>query len=261
MKQCILVVSFGTSYHETRKKTIGQIEHTIAEQFPDYEVRRAFTSGMIIKKLEREGVFVDDVDTALRKLAGEGFEKVIVQPTHMMNGEEYDNVRRSVERCAGIFKQVLFGTPVLTSSQDYSQLVQAVMPAVSEAADEDTAVVFMGHGTRHYADSAYAALDYRFKTEGHPNVFVGTVEGYPDIDTLVEKLHAYQPKRVVMYPLMVVAGDHATNDMAGDGEDSWKCIFQKEGYQVDCVVRGLGELESFRNIFVEHIKEARPLNV
>lgn len=256
MKQCILVVSFGTSYHETREKTIGQIERTIAERFPGREVRRAFTSGMIIRKLEKEGIHIDNVDTALEKLAREGFEEVIVQPTHMMNGEEYDRVRGSVERYAGRFGRLRFGSPVLTTSADYSRLVRAVMSAIPEASDPDTAVVFMGHGTKHYADSAYAALDYRFKTEGYPNVFVGTVEGYPDIGTLVEKLRVCHPKKVALYPLMVVAGDHAVHDMAGEGADSWKHIFREEGYQVDCVVKGLGEVEAFRDIFVDHIKTA-----
>lgn len=259
VKQCILVVSFGTSYKETREKAIGQIETAVSEAFSDYEVRRAFTSRMIIEKLSREGVQIDNVAQALNRLEREGFEKVIVQPTHMMNGEECDNVRRQAEACAGRFKILRFGTPVLTASEDYNILVHMLMAEIKEAGDKSAAIVFMGHGTRHHADSAYAALDYRFKTEGFDNVFVGTVEGYPDISTVIDKVNAYKPEKVILYPLMVVAGDHAHNDMSGNSKESWKSLFEKEGYDVRCVVRGLGELEGFRRIFIEHIKSALPV--
>ena len=173
-----------------------------------------------------------------------------------MNGDEYDKM---LEQIADFEDKVNIkvGEALLTSSKDYDEVVSALCDEgfSEELADKDTAIVLMGHGTGHFADAAYAALDYRFKVSGHRNVFVATVEGYPELDTIVPQIKELAPKKVVLMPFMVVAGDHAKNDMAGDEEDSWKKVFEGLGYEVKCVLKGIGELPSIRKIYVEHAKE------
>ncbi len=251
-KKAMLVVSFGTSYADTREKTIGAIEKRIAEKFDDYEVRRAFTSKVIIRKLkERDGIEIDTVSEALDRLKAEGFDTVVVQPTYVMNGNEFDGLMREIEPFRGDFKMAC-GKPLLTDSEDYDRAVDIIAGEVEMVGDKDTAVVFMGHGTEHYADSAYAALDYRFKARGRKNVFVGTVEGYPDTGQVIGYVKKYGYKKAVLLPFMIVAGDHANNDMAGDGDGSWKSEFVKNGIETECIIRGLGEYEEIQEMFAEH---------
>lgn len=250
-KKAILVVSFGTSYQETREKTIGAIERDIAGTFPDWEVRRAFTSGMILKKLrDRDKLTIDNVAEALERLASDGFETVVCQPTHILNGEEYDDIVAAVELFRARFRAVRIGAPLLSTTEDYIQLVRIISELFSPEAR--TAVCLMGHGSTHFADSAYAALDYHFKEQGRSDIFVGTVEGYPDLDTLLRHVQAFGASRAVLTPLMVVAGDHAINDMASDEEDSWKTAFTDAGLEVRCVLRGLGEYAGIRGMYTGH---------
>lgn len=256
-KKAILVVSFGTSYNETREKTIGAIEAKIAEAYPDYDQKRAFTSQIIINKLaERDNEEIDNVEQAMERLVSEGYGTVVIQPTHIMNGEEYDEMKAAIAPYEDKFVSIKYGTPMLSSTQDYEEAINAIVAETPQISEEKTAVVFMGHGTEHYANSAYAALAYRFKAMGYNNVFVGTVEGYPDLDRIKEELNEFQPDRVVLLPFMIVAGDHATNDMAGDEEDSWKTQLKKEGYEVETVLKGLGEYEGIQNMYVEHCGNA-----
>ena len=206
-KKAILVVSFGTSYEETREKTIGAIEEDFRRAFPDFEVRRAFTSGMIIRKLkERDGIEIDSVKQALQKLFDEGFGTVICQPTHVMNGFEFDDVRKEVDSWKGRFANIVCGWPLLTSFEDYPKVTRALREEFSDI-QPDTALVLMGHGTEHPANATYPALDYRLKAEGCKNFFIGTVEGYPDLETVKKEVEAIHAKKVVLAPLMVVAGD------------------------------------------------------
>ena len=250
-KKAILVVSFGTSYEETREKTIGAIEEDFRCAFPDFEIRRAFTSGMIIRKLkERDGIEADTVEQALEKLANEGFDTVICQPTHVMNGFEFDDVRAETEKWKHRFSHLICGWPLLTSSEDYSLVIEALHQEFGSL-EEDTALVLMGHGTEHPANATYPALDYRLKALGYKNFFIGTVEGYPDLDTVLSEVAAVHAKKVILAPLMVVAGDHAINDMCKN-EDSWKNIFENAGYQTQTVLRGLGEYPSVRKIYLQH---------
>lgn len=254
-KKAILVVSFGTSYEETREKTIGAIEEDFRCAFPDYEVRRAFTSGMIIKKLrERDGIEVDTVAQALEKLAADGFGTVICQPTHVMNGFEFDDVRREVSRWQSHFENLVCGWPLLTSFEDY-QKVSRVLQEEFGSLPETTALVLMGHGTEHPANSSYPALDYYLKAQGCRNFFIGTVEGYPDLETVMKEVAGIHANKVVLAPLMVVAGDHAINDMCGDDEDSWKQQFEKAGYETEAILKGLGEYPSIRKIYLEHCND------
>lgn len=254
-KKAILVVSFGTSHAETREKTIGAIERDIAEAHPEYEIRRAFTSGMILKVLEkRDGIVIDNVAEAMNRLVSDGFREVLVQPTHVIPGDEYDGMTADVRMFAGQFAKITIGKPLLYHRSDYGRVIRAVMEQFPELKDRD-ALVLMGHGTEHPVDTAYAALDYHFKAMGYPNVFMGTVEGYPDVETVFKQVDSFHPDKVVLMPLMVVAGDHAVNDMAGEEGDSWKSLFEKAGYEVDCVLKGLGEFQSVRDIYLEHIKD------
>lgn len=255
-KRAMLVVSFGTSYADTREKTIGAIERKIAERFPDYEIRRAFTSRVIINKLKkRDGIEIDTVSEAVYRLKKDGFNSVAVQPTHIMNGSEFDSLVRELKPFYTDL-DIVCGEPLLTSSDDYDRVVDIMSKELKPWLCGDTAVVFMGHGTEHYADSAYAALDYRFKARGFKNVFVGTVEGYPDTEQVIGYVKEGGYKRAVLLPFMVVAGDHANNDMAGDGDGSWKSEFMKNGIKAECVIRGLGEYEGIQEMFADHAAEA-----
>ncbi|MCC2864989.1 MAG: sirohydrochlorin cobaltochelatase [Clostridiales Family XIII bacterium] len=255
-KEAILAVSFGTSHQETRKKTIEAIEHRFREEFPGHEVRRAFTSGMIMNVLKkRDQIHVDNVSEALERLKKDRFDRVVVQPTHVINGEEYEKMTAQVQPWIDRFASIVVGRPLLTESDDYQAVCSAVLKQFPKLKEEE-ALVLMGHGTEHSADAAYAAMAYRFRAMGHNNVFVGTVEGYPALENLLPLVKEYGPKKVILLPLMVVAGDHARSDMAGEDEASWKSIFEKEGYEVMCILKGLGEFAEIQDIYVEHARQA-----
>lgn len=250
MKKAILAVSFGTSHRDTCARNIGAIEADLTAAFPGWELRRAFTSGMIIRKLRsRDSLEVDTVSRALERLAEEGFDRVVIQPTHILNGEEFDDIVADTAPFRARLRLEM-GAPLLTSTADYRALAGAVSRAFPPA--ERAALCLMGHGSTHFADAAYAALDYHFKDMGRVDIFVGTVEGYPDLETLLRAVGRSGAERVVLAPLMVVAGDHAVNDMAGGGEDSWQRAFEAAGYGVECVLRGLGEYPEVRRLYVEH---------
>lgn len=255
MKNAILVVSFGTSYEETRKKTIDQIERSIQEHYPQSRVYRAWTSGMIRKKVrERDGLRIFDVKEAMAQMADDGIETVVVQPTHVLNGLENDWMIRDVTEWKGRFRKVTVADPLLTSQEDFARMVHII--AQEYHPTENEALVLMGHGTSHFANAAYAALDYQFKDMGFPNIHVGTVEGYPELESVLKAVEKQKPQKIILAPLMIVAGDHAVNDLAGDEEDSWKNRFRQAGYEVECVLRGLGESEKVREIFVKHVAKA-----
>lgn len=254
-KKALLVVSFGTSYNDTREVTIEAIEKDLAAAFPEYETRRAFTSQIIINKLaERDGLEIDNVKEAMERLVADGVGTLLVQPSHVMNGYEYDDMMAEINPYADHFANLYIGTPLLTASEDYGKVADALLAEYTPA--EDTALVFMGHGSHHFANATYAALDYFFKAEGHPNVFVGTVEGFPEVDTVLAQVDEAGYRKVLLAPLMVVAGDHATNDMAGDEEDSWKVIFKSAGYEVETALKGMGEIPAIRGLYVEHAQAA-----
>lgn len=264
-KKAILVVSFGTSYKETRDKTIGAIETQIAAAYPDRQVRRAFTSGMILRVLEkRDGIHIDNVAQAMERLIADGVEELTVQPTHVINGEEYEKMLLQLAPYRERFRELRTGAPLLSSSEDYELVVKAVMDGLAESRGtaeglgEGEALVLMGHGTEHHVDAAYAALDYRFKDMGCENVFVGTVEGYPAFEQVSKQVKRFGAKKVVLMPFMIVAGDHANNDMASDEEDSWKSLFEAQGYETECVLKGLGEFQAVRDIYLDHVKMAEP---
>lgn len=256
-KKAILVVSFGTSFHETREKTIDKIEEEAAAAYPDYRVYRAWTSQMIIRKLmQRDQIHVDTVKEAAERMLADGITEVLVQPTHVINGIENDNMKADMLAYEGKFSRIVFGDPLLTTTEDNEAVIGALMKEFSYIRKED-ALVFMGHGSTHYANAIYAALDYTFKDMGYKNVFMGTVEAYPSMDSLLKAVKAYEPEKVYLTPFMIVAGDHATNDMAGEEEDSWKSQFEQAGFSVECVVKGLGEYQEIRNLLLAHIEKVR----
>lgn len=255
-KKALLVVSFGTSYADTREKTIDATENAIAAAYPAYTVKRAFTSQTIIDILaERDGIVINNVTQAMENLVAEGYGDVVVQPLHVMNGEEYDSMMEEIEPYEESFASLVVGKPVLSSYEDYVAVVDVLateMPALTEK----DALVFMGHGTHHFANSAYACMDYVFKDEGYSNVYVGTVEGFPTFDTIVKNLSETDTQKVYLMPLMVVAGDHAQNDMAGDEADSWLSMLKAKGYEVEPVLKGLGEMKGIQEIYIAHIADA-----
>ncbi len=252
-KKAILTVSFGTSHLDTLEKTIGAIERRIAQAFPDYRVVRAFTSQMIINKLKRtEDLAVDNVKEALGRLAQEGVERVIVQPTHIINGIENDRMMEDIMEYMDRFQKIKVGKPVLSSVDDYKKAIHAVMAEVDVA--EDEMLVLMGHGTEHHANSAYPTLEYTFHSLGYQQVLVGTVESFPELKNVMTKLRISGKKKVLLMPFMIVAGDHAKNDMAGE-EDSWMSELKEEGYEVRAIIKGLGEMEGIQNLILEHIED------
>ena len=254
-KKAILVASYGTSYDDTREKTIGAIERHIAESFPGWDVRRAFTSRPVIRILEGRGIHVDFVDAALDRLADEGYGTVVVQPTLVMNGVEYDYMMEEVEKRRGRFDAIAVGRPLLTASEDFDALIDAIGSAYGPEADGD-AMVLMGHGTTHFANSAYSELQLRLIASGRRDVYVTTVEGFPDYDSTLGLMEYCGRRDVAMFPLMIVAGDHANNDLAGDEEDSLRSVMAAAGYNPRCIVRGMGEYPEFRDLFRAHAADA-----
>lgn len=256
-KKAILVVSFGTSYNDNREKTIGAIERQVAETYPGWDVRRAFTSRMIIKKLKkRDGLVVDYVTDAMDRLVSEGYEEVIVQPTHVMNGMEYDDMVRIASQHLGRIPELRIGRPLLTTSEDYDLLIDALERSVMVELEQDEMLVLMGHGSEHYANATYSQLQMKLWMRGIRNVLITTVEGFPDFGDLIKETECFDFSRFVLFPLMVVAGDHANEDMAGDDDDSLKSTLEKKGYEVRCIVRGMGEYPEFRSLFIDHIRDA-----
>ena len=253
----LLVLSFGTSFNDSRRLTIGAIEQSLEDAFPNYSVRRGFTANIIIDHVERrDGIHIDDINEALDRAVKNGVKNLVVQPTHLMNGIEYDELSGKVASYSDAFDKVVIGEPLLTSDDDFKRVENAIVDWTKEYDDGKTAICFMGHGTEHASNSVYAKMQDLLTADGHTNYFVGTVEATPSVEDVLEKVKAGGYEKVVLEPLMVVAGDHANNDMAGDDEDSWKSVFEAEGFEVQCILRGLGENEEIRKIYVEHAQKA-----
>ena len=256
-EQELLVVSFGTSFNDSRRLTIGAIEGSLAESFPDWSVRRGFTSQIIIDHvLSRDGVAIDNVSEALNRAADNGVKTLVVQPTHLMDGFEYNDLVDELAGFADAFEAIAVGEPLLSSEEDFAAVAEAIAQATAEYDDGETAICFMGHGTEAESNGVYAKMQQVLSEAGYDNYFIGTVEAEPSVEDLLAAVQAGDYKRVVLRPLMIVAGDHANNDMAGDEEDSWKSVFENAGYEVECVLSGLGELEAIRDLFVQHAQAA-----
>ena len=275
----LLVVSFGTSFNDSRVADIKGIEDALAEANPDWSVRRAFTAQIIINHIQaRDGEAIDNMDQALDRAVANGVKNLVVQPTHLMHGAEYDELMEAVDAYKDKFESVKVAEPLLGEVGADASAVNTDKKAVAEAitaeavktagfdtldaAKEDgVAFVFMGHGTSHNAKVSYSQMQTQMKDLGYENVFIGTVEGKPEETACENVINAVAEAgytKVVLRPLMVVAGDHANNDMAGDDDDSWKSMFNASGKfeSVDCQIAGLGEIEAIQNLYVAHTAEA-----
>lgn len=262
-KKAILVVSFGTTYQDARQTAIGGVEAQISAAFPEYEVRRAFTSRIVVKRLlERDNIKVETETEALLRLQQEGYDEVIVQPLHIVAGAEYDKIKGIVAHLAAknVFKHIELGRPLLYypgvegHPDDYTIAIDAVskqLPALTPK----QAVVFLGHGGPHPANAAYATLQMKFADSNFNNAYIYTVEGYPTLDWVMEKLATEQVESVLLVPFMLVAGDHVHNDMAGEEEDSAKSILEAAGFKVSTYLKGLGNNPAIGNVYVQHIKD------
>ena len=253
----LLVVSFGTSYNDNRRLTIGAIEAAMEKAFPEYSVRRGFTSQIIIDHVkDRDGEIIDNVGEALDRAVANGVKNLVIQPTHLMNGLEYSDLVNEVAQYSDAFEAVSIGEPLLTSDEDFQTVADAIVEATASYDDGKTAICFMGHGTEADSNAVYAKMQQLLTDGGHENYFVGTVEATPSLEDVLALVQAGSYERVVLQPLMIVAGDHANNDMAGNEEGSWKTTFEAAGYQVECLVNGLGELEAVQNLLVAHAQAA-----
>lgn len=259
--KAILVVSFGTSVNETRRLTIDAIENAIRSAYPEYRIYRAWTSKIICSKLlKRDHVKIDSVTEAMIRMKEDGIRDVIVQPTHVINGIENEQMKADALEFSSEFESIRFGAPLLTSDRDSSEIIDAVVQEFPNLSGREL-LVLMGHGTTHYANSIYAALDYRFKDQGHLNIFLGTVEAYPAIGTLLRIAGQKKPEKIILAPFMIVAGDHALHDMSGDDEESWRSQFEAAGFQVECVLKGLGQYPAVQDMFVKHIADVIKVSV
>ncbi len=262
--QAILVVSFGTTFDDAREKCIESVENKITEMFPFYEVRRAFTSNIVMKRLAEKGIMVDNLEQALTKLKNEEYTDVIIQSTHLIPGEEYNTkILEVAAKHKNDFQTIKIGRPVLTYSgdnntNDYKEFVKALKKQLPQNQGKDTQIIFMGHGSNHENGTVYSKLQLELDKQGVKG-YVAVVEdgAEPSFDSVLKKLAANkETKKVLLMPLMLVAGDHANNDMAGEEEDSWKSILTAKGYAVEIYMHGLGENKAFQDIYVEHIKDA-----
>lgn len=275
----LLVVSFGTSFNDSRTEDIGGIEKALQKAYPDWSVRRAFTAQIIINHVQaRDGEKIDNMDQALQRAVDNGVKNLIVQPTHLMHGAEYDELSEAVASYSDKFESVTIAEPLLgevgSADDSVNSDKEAVAKAVTaeavktagyeslDAAKEDgTAFVFMGHGTSHTAKISYSQMQNQMNALGYDNVFIGTVEGEPEdtaCEAVIEKIQEAGYKKVVLRPLMVVAGDHANNDMAGDDDDSWKSQFEASGVfdSIETQIAGLGQIPVIQDLYVSHTHAA-----
>ena len=275
----LLVVSFGTSFNDSRAEDVKGIEDALAEAYPDWPVRRAFTAQIIINHVEaRDDEVIDNMQQALDRAVENGVKNLVVQPTHLMHGAEYDEMTEAINGYKDKFESVAIAEPMLGEVGDDATVInddkKAVAQAITDeackeagfdsmdaAAEAGTAFVFMGHGTSHTANITYDQMQTQMENLGFKNAFIGTVEGKPEdtaCDKVIEKVKEAGYKNVVLRPLMVVAGDHANNDMAGDDEDSWKSQFVASGNfeNVDTQIAGLGRIEAVEQLYVDHTKAA-----
>lgn len=253
-KTGILIVSFGTTYEETRKKNIEALEQEVQRMYPEIPCYRAFSSGMVRKILrERDGIHVMEVKEALLQMKEDGISHVKILPTHIIDGLENNKVRQRAEECRPLFEEVTMARALLETETDYEKAAGTLWQELSQMA-AGKILLFMGHGSSHEANAAYEKLEGVFCRLTGEDVFVATVEGTPELSDARQQMARLQKKQVILTPFMLVAGDHAVNDMAGE-EDSWRTELEADGYAVTAVVKGLGEYAGIRSLYLEHLQE------
>jgi len=273
----LLVVSFGTSYNDSRVNDIKSIEDALQEAYPDWSVRRAFTAQIIINHIQaRDGEKIDNMTQALERAVANGVKNLVVQPTHLMHGAEYDEMCAAIDEYRDQFESVSIAEPLLGKvgsdasviNADKEAVARAVAAAAVEASGFDSleaakeagaAFVLLGHGTAHVARVSYSQMSTQMQQLGYENVFIGTVEGEPEetaCESVIEEVRAAGYTTVILRPLMVVAGDHANNDMAGSDDDSWKPMFEDAGFTVDCQIAGLGGIADIQALYIAHTQAA-----
>lgn len=253
-EKVILVVSFGTTHKNAIENNIGVIERYIAKQFPSFSNVRAFTSKVVLDKLKKtDGCKINNVETAIEVISKSGVDTVICQPTHIVPGYDYGMLVDELYQYSKYFKSFKVSNPLLNGVEDYTLVANVLAREISP--QKNVALVLIGHGTEHSSNACYAALDYHFKEKGYKNIFVGTVESYPDVYTVLNQVKKAGFYKVILSPLMVVVGDHAMNDISGDNESSWESIFKREGFEVELVLKGLGEYKGIRDIYIKHLQE------
>lgn len=253
-KTAVLAVSFGTTVPEAIKENIATLEASLAQALPDCTVFRAFTSSFICKALAKKGAAVPSTEEALASIREAGFRKVLVVPTHVLAGSEYEKMAESCRKFAYDFDDLRIAKPLLSSFEDHRRALEAVSAKIPRKPGE--ALVLMGHGTSHPVDIAYAALNFEAIQMKMDDVYVATVEGYPSIQQTIERLQRDGFNRICLAPFVLVAGNHAQNDMAGDGPDSWKSLCENAGFGIRIIMKGLGSYGQIRNIYVDHALEA-----
>ena len=258
MKKAILVVSFGTSHMDALKNSIEKIENKIKEEFKEYDVYRAFTAHMIIKKIKnRDGINIPTPEEALEELREKGYEEVLVQPLHIIPGEEFDYIKGIVKIHKDDFKSIKIGRPIFYYQgmeglpKDYSLFIESI----KEVLENEERVVLFGHGTAHYGNAVYGMPQTVLVDEDYDNVFVATVEGYPSIESCIKRMKKKNIKKTKLVPLLLVAGDHAKNDMASDEDDSLKSMLEREGIEVRLHMHGLGEFDKFGHLYINRIHD------
>lgn len=250
-KKALAVISFGTTCPEARK-AIEQVEKFLADRQPDYELYRAFTSRMVINKIRRnEGIEVLDTAELMELLQEKGYDEVACQSLHVIPGVEYEKMCKQIGRYSDRFEELYIGQPLLFSEEDYSDCCEALMRNMP-APSETEAVVYMGHGSEHPMNAAYSMLENMFRARGLERVYVGTVEGFPGIEYILQRLKKHSITKVYLHPFMVTAGNHAKNDMAGE-KNSWRSAILDEGYQVDFSLNGMGLFPEIADIFARHL--------
>lgn len=245
-KAAIVMVHFGSTHADTRELTIDVLNGKVKQTFPELEVREAYTSRIVIKRLGDRGIKKQNPAEALKQLHTEGYTHVLIQASTIIDGIEMESLNRDAAEAANLFKDVRVSEPLLYSPQDYEKVIEALTPGN----DNNMAYIWVGHGTYDSSTAQYAMLDYMLKAKGHANCFVGTIEGYPDFEDMLNQLKASGLKKARLLPFLFVAGEHAKNDIAGE----WKEALKKEGFVVDVEMKGLGENPQIQDIYISHLR-------
>jgi len=255
----LLVISFGTSYIPTRKVTLEAIEADLRAAFPERKFCRAWTSGFLRNRVrEKEGLPIDAVPDALKAMQKDGIRDVLIQPTHLLHGTEFEAALEQIRSFAGAFDRLCIGKPLLSDQEDV-QLFADLIPRLLPADPGREMIAWMGHGSADEPLQVYDRLNELFLAGGHPQICVGTVEFEPGIRPVLARIRERHPEKVILAPMLIVAGDHALNDMAGKDPDSWKSRMEAEQTRVECVIKGLGEYPEIRALYVEHAKRAEEI--